>query len=468
MEEKVERRLAAVLAADMVAFSRLMELDEQGTIARQKAHRAELIDPAIGRNNGRIVKTTGDGMLVVFESVVDAVQSAVEIQSAMAAREGATPDAARIRYRIGINLGDIINDGGDIFGDGVNIAARLEALAQPGGICVSDVVYQSIEGKLDLAFDDLGAQMVKNIARPIHAWQWRNTELQSDDSETTGVNQEIRFCTAPDLVQIAYATVGSGPPLVKAPNWMNHLEYDWQSPIWRHLMRELAREHRLIRFDQRGNGLSDWDVDEISFDSFVNDLETVVDAVGLDRFDLLGVSQGCAISIAYAVRHPERVNRLVLYGGYARGARKRGSKVETEQADAMLTLMEHGWGQDNPAFRQLFTSSFVPDATQQQMDWFNELQRISTSPENAVRNRMVNFEVEVSNLLGEITAPTLVLHCRDDAIIPFSEGRRMAAMIPEARFVPLEGRNHLILDNEPAWPRFMEEVREFLGPGPPA
>ncbi|MDP6588349.1 MAG: alpha/beta fold hydrolase [Alphaproteobacteria bacterium] len=456
------------MSADMVAFSRLMEFDEESTIARQKAHRAELIDPTIELNHGRIVKTTGDGMLVDFESVVDAVNCAVEIQSAMAVRESATPDAARIRYRIGINLGDIINDGDDIFGDGVNIAARLETLAQPGGICISDVVYQSIEGKLDLAFDDLGAQSVKNIARPVHVWQWRNADDQSHDLATSGANQDIRFCMAPDGVQIAYATVGTGPPLVKAPNWMNHLEYDWQSPIWRHLLQELAREHMLIRFDQRGNGLSDWDVDEISFDSFVRDLETVVDAAGLERFPLLGISQGCAISVAYAVRHPERVSRLVLYGGYARGSRKRGSQVEIEQADAMLTLIRHGWGRDNPAFRQMFTSAFVPEATPQQMDWFNELQRISTSPENAVRNRKTNIDVDVEGLLGSIAVPTLVLHCRDDGVAPFKEGRRMAAMIPEARFVPLEGRNHLILDNEPAWPRFLQEVREFLGEDAPA
>ena len=468
MGEKVERRLAAVMSADMVAFSRLMEFDEESTIRRQKARRAELIDPTIELHHERIVKTTGDGMLVVFDSVIDAVNCAVEIQSAMAARESATPDTARIRYRIGINLGDIINDGGDIFGDGVNIAARLESLAQPDGICISDVVYQSIEGKLDLAFNDLGAQKVKNISRPVHAWQWRYADDQSHGPAASGANQEIRFCMAPDGVQIAYASVGTEPPLVKAPNWMNHLEYDWQSPIWHHLLQELAREHTLIRFDQRGNGLSDWDVDEISFDSFVRDLETVVDAAGLEKFALLGISQGCAISIAYAVRHPERVSRLVLYGGYARGARKRGSQVEIEQADAMHTLIRHGWGQDNPAFRQMFTSAFVPEATPQQMDWFNELQRISTSPENAVRNRKVNNNVDISNLLDRVATPTLVLHCRDDGIIPFSEGRRMVAMIPEARFVSLEGRNHLILDNEPAWPRFLEEVQEFLSQDEPA
>ena len=273
---------------------------------------------------------------------------------------------------------------------------------------------------------------------------------------------------APDGVQIAYATVGSGPPLVKAPNWLNHLEYDWQSPIWRHMMQELAREHTLIRFDQRGNGLSDWDADELSFDAFLQDLETVVDAAGLERFVLFGISQGCAISIAYAVKHPERVSRMVLYGGYARGLRQRGSQKEAEQSDAVLTLIRHGWGQDNPAFRQMFTSAFVPEATPQQIEWFNELQRMTTSPENAERIRGAIDNMNVEKLLGKIQVPTLVLHCRSDGVAPFSEGRRMAAMIPEARFVPLEGRNHMILDNEPAWPRFLEEFREFLGEDAPA
>ncbi len=393
---RVERRLAAILAADMVGYSRLMEQDEAGTIARQKSHRVELIDPTIAQHHGRIVKTTGDGMLVVFESVTEAVGCAVEIQTAMGGREGNLPDATRIRYRIGINLGDIVIDGDDILGDGVNIAARLETLAPPGGLCISDIVHQSVEGRLEARFDDLGQQTVKNITKPVHVWQWRPA-ASDDESEPGADRQDIRFCTAADGAQIAYATVGSGPPLVKSPNWLNHLEYDWQSPIWRHLFRELARHHTLIRFDQRGNGLSDWDAD-LSFEAFVDDLETVVDATGLDRFALLGISQGCASSVAYAVRHPERVTRLVLYGGYARGPAKRGAEAAA-QAEAMRTLIRQGWGQDNPAFRQMFTSAFVPEATPQQMDWFNELQRMTTSGENAARIRAVNNQIEVTEML---------------------------------------------------------------------
>jgi pimeloyl-ACP methyl ester carboxylesterase/DNA-binding winged helix-turn-helix (wHTH) protein len=276
------------------------------------------------------------------------------------------------------------------------------------------------------------------------------------------LHQDIFFCTSGNAVRIAYAKVGTGPPIVKAGNWMNHLEYDWESPIWSHLLHWLASEHQLIRYDARGNGLSDWDVQDLTFDGFVRDLEAVVDAAGLDRFVLFGASQGCAFSIAYAVKHPKRVSKLVLYGGFSRGRRVRGTPVDVEQAEAMLTLMRTGWGQENPAFRQVFTSLFVPGATAQQMDWFNELQRKTTSPENAVRIRKVSDYLNVFDLLPLVSAPTLVLHCRDDAVQPFDEGRLIAANIPRARFVGLEGRNHLILETDPGWPKFRAEVGAFL------
>ena len=276
------------------------------------------------------------------------------------------------------------------------------------------------------------------------------------------VKHQIHFCTASDGVRIAFAKVGEGPPLLKAANWLNHLQYDWESPVWSHLLRELAAEHQLIRYDERGNGLSDWDVEDISFEAFVRDLESVVDATGIDRFALLGISQGCAVSIAYAVRHPERVSHLVLYGGYARGRRKRGSPEEAEHADALLTLMRQGWGQENPAFRQIFTSLFIPGASREQVQWYNDLQRRTASPENAVRIRRAMNEIDVMSLLPQVTVPTLVLHCRDDAVVPFDEGRILAAGIRGARFVALEGCNHLILEGDPALHRFLDEVRNFL------
>ena len=277
------------------------------------------------------------------------------------------------------------------------------------------------------------------------------------------MQQEIRFCTSSDGVRLAYATAGQGPPLVKTANWLNHLEFDWESPLWRPFLDALTARHRLLRYDERGNGLSDWDVEDISFEAMVRDLETVVDEAGLERFALLGMSQGCPVSIAYAVRHPERVSRLVLYGGYAKGWKHRGSPEDVEHDRALLTLIRQGWGRDNPAFRQIFTSLFLPDGTPEQVRWFNELQRITASPENAVRLMEAFGEIDVVRLLPEVRVPTLVLHCRDDARIPFEAGRAMASRIPGARFVPLDGRNHLMLEHERAWSRFVEEVSAFLG-----
>jgi class 3 adenylate cyclase/pimeloyl-ACP methyl ester carboxylesterase len=470
----MQRRLAAILAADVAGYSRLMGADEIGTITSLKAHRRKVVDPGIAEHRGRIVKTTGDGMLVEFASVVDAVACAVNVQRQMARRNAEIADDKRIVFRIGINVGDIVIDGDDIFGDGVNIAARLEALCEPGGVCISRAANDEVRDKLSLSFADLGEQAVKNIARAVGVYGLGARDIialpetaglgdAEPARESAAAEQEIHFCQGKDGVQLAYARTGQGPPIVKTGNWMTHLEFDLESPIWRHLYRELSRDHTLIRYDARGNGLSDREIADVSFDRFVDDLETVVDAAGLDRFTLLGISQGCAVSVGYAVRHPERLSRLILFGGYAVGARKRArTQAEKEAGDAMLTLMRLGWGQENAAFRQLFTSQFIPGGTKEQADWFNELQRISASPEDAVRNLLANGETDVTALLAKVNVPTLVMHSRHEARVPFEQGRRLAAGIPGARFVPLESRNHLILEDEPAFPRFLEEIQAFL------
>ncbi len=277
------------------------------------------------------------------------------------------------------------------------------------------------------------------------------------------MDQEIRFCTAPDGVQIAYSLVGNGPPLVKAPNWLTHLEFEWSSPVWSHWWEELAKNHTLVRFDQRGSGLSERDVAEQSFDTWVSDLGTVVDHVGLEQFALLGISQGGAIAVTYAVRNPGRVSRMVLYGAYGRGEAKRGGRPE--EIEALRTLTRAGWGRDDPAYRQMFTSRFMPGATLEQMRWFNDLQRVSTSGENAANVMAASAQIDVLPILGDVDVPTLVLHARDDAQVPFEQGRQLAAMISGSRFVPLEGSNHLILAIEPGWETVIGEVRAFLDSG---
>ncbi len=279
--------------------------------------------------------------------------------------------------------------------------------------------------------------------------------------------QQIRFCTTGDGVRIAYGTTGEGPPLVKVASWMNHLEFDWESPVWRHWITELARDHCFVRYDERGSGLSDWIVAELSFEAWVRDLETVVDAVGVERFPLLGLSQGGPIAIAYAVRHPERVSHLILYGAYARGWLKRNATPQQrKEAEMMNELAELGWGKDNPAFRQFFTTQFIPDGTPEQHRWWNELERVATSPQNAARFMRVFNEIDVTALAPQVSCPTLVLHATRDARVPFDEGRLIATLIPGARFVPLESRNHILLEHEPAWRRWLEEVRTFLPAAP--
>jgi pimeloyl-ACP methyl ester carboxylesterase/DNA-binding CsgD family transcriptional regulator len=277
----------------------------------------------------------------------------------------------------------------------------------------------------------------------------------------------IGFCTAPDGVRIAYAVHGSGPPLVKAANWLTHLERDWESPVWRHWLECLGAHNTVVRYDERGCGLSDREVGEDAFsvETWVGDLETVVDAAGLQRFGLLGISQGAALAIAYAVRHPERVSDIVVYGGYARGRARRGAEAQ-EEAELLQSLIRLGWGRHNAAFRRLFTSMFLPGGTPEQMDWFDELQRSSTSPDTAVRIWKARADLEVTDLAPRVRVPTMVAHARDDAVVPFDEGRLIAGLIPGATFVPLEGRNHILLADEPAWTVFLDALQRFRGARP--
>jgi pimeloyl-ACP methyl ester carboxylesterase/DNA-binding winged helix-turn-helix (wHTH) protein len=277
------------------------------------------------------------------------------------------------------------------------------------------------------------------------------------------LEQQIRFCTAPDGVRLAYATSGTGPPLVKPANWMTHVEYDWESPVWRHWLHELSSEHTLVRYDERGNGLSDREVEDLSFEAWVRDLETVVDTLGLERFPLLGISQGCAVAITYAVRHPERVTGLVLYGGFVQGVIKRSrTPAQLEQTTMVMRGIPLGWGHDNPAFRMFFAARFLPEGTPEQMRWFSDLQHVATTPEIGSRLLSTAGMIDISEIVSQVRAPTLVLHAAGDAVASFSQGRMLAAMIPGARFVPLESRNHILLEHEPAWPRFADEVRRFL------
>jgi len=277
------------------------------------------------------------------------------------------------------------------------------------------------------------------------------------------LRQEIRFCTASDGIRIAYSTVGRGPALVKAANWLNHLEYEWESPVWKHWIQAISPHHTLVRYDERGCGLSDWHVPDLAFETWVRDLETVVDALGIEQFDLLGISQGGAVAIAYAVRHPDRIRQLILCDAYARGWALRDDHIELEARRALLRLVQLGWGRDNPEFRRMYTSRFLPDGTAEQLQWLSELQQISASSENAVRFMEEFSRIDVRALLPDVRVPTTVFHSERELVVPIHEGRLLAAGIRGARFVPLPSRNHLLLGDEAAWPIFLRELGETLG-----
>lgn len=283
--------------------------------------------------------------------------------------------------------------------------------------------------------------------------------------QTTASPQTIRFVQAGDRTALAWARAGAtgDPPLVKAANWLSDLELDWEAPLWSSLYKDLARTFSLVRYDARGCGLSDWEVPEISFEVLVRDLEVVVDAAGLERFPLLGIGQGACVSIEYAVRHPERVSHLILLGGCAAGWRLTASEADKREREAVLVLAKAGWGQPNPAYSNIFSYTFMPDATAEELRLFDEFQRRATSPKNAEQFLELFSRVDVRERLKDVKAPTLVMHSRGDLRSPIAAGHELARQIPNAKFVELASNNHLLLGHEPASSEFLQAVRRFLG-----
>lgn len=315
---------------------------------------------------------------------------------------------------------------------------------------------------------------VQRVIKTVHGRGYRwvvDVEAEGPDSDRSHVaappaaalEQRIRFCRASDGVRIAYATVGQGPPLVRAAHWITHLDYEWESPVWRHWMEGLSRGRTFIRYDERGCGLSDHDPEDISFEAFVRDLETVVDDLGLDRFPLLGLSQGGPVAVEYAVRHPERVSRLILIGAFVTGRVVRAATPEQRrEAEMQAELIQMGWGRDDPSFRLYFSSTFMPDAPPQLWSDFAALMRRTTSAENALRLNNVSVTMDVREAATKVSVPTLILHGRNEVRIPFSQGREYATRIKGSRLVPLDTRNHLLQADEPAWGHLLREIDAFL------
>lgn len=277
------------------------------------------------------------------------------------------------------------------------------------------------------------------------------------------MNQDIRFCTAADGVKLAYAVSGEGPPLVMSATWLSHLEHQWRSASWRPWLDAFSSDHKLLRYDARGCGLSDWDAKDLSFESWVRDFECVIEAASFERFDLLAKCWGGPIAIEYAARHPERVNRLILYGTNALGRLRWNDRPEeVERSRVLLDLMRLGWGQENHAFLQVWASYFQPGGTMDHLRSWSDAQCTATSAETAVRLMRNGWNVDVTEAAHKIKCPVLILHPERDVVVPIDQGRLLASLIPDSRFVQLDSENHMPLADEPAWPRLVDEVRRFL------
>ena len=318
------------------------------------------------------------------------------------------------------------------------------------------------DGKAQRYIKTMHGHGFRFVAPVVEAGAGSRTATDSGSDPSGPPDQDIRFCHSVDGTRIAYALAGSGPPLVKASNWLNHLEFDWESPVWKHFFKELASNHCLVRYDARGNGLSSWEVSDFSLDRQVEDLETVVDTLGLERFPLLGLSQGCAKAVAYTARHPERVTKLILLGGYARGWRHRATPDTVVVGEARCALIRTGWGSNNKAIRQMFTTLYMPDAPAESQTWFTDLQKKTTSPHNAAEILLAHGNTDIRWMLPQIRTPTLVMSVRNDIAVPYTEGQELAAGIKGARFATLDSANHILPVTDPSWPRCVRLMRDFL------
>lgn len=341
---------------------------------------------------------------------------------------------------------------GDRFVSESTLTSRIKAARQvTGDDGVSQSVIRTVHGR--------GYRWVADVE--VDAMPGPSAAQRPPDPRR--LEQRIGFCRTSDDVRIAYATVGQGPPLVRAAHWITHLDYEWESPVWRHWMEGLSRGRTFIRYDERGCGLSDHDPDDISFEAFVRDLETVVDELGLERFPLMGLSQGGPVAVEYAVRHPERVSRLILVGAFVVGRLARATTPDARrEAEMQAEFIRLGWGRDDPSFRLYFSSTFMPDAPPQLWSDFAALMRRTTSAENALRLNNVSVNMDVREAAARVTVPTLILHGRNEVRIPFSQGREYATLIKGSRLVPLDTRNHLLTADEPAWEHLLREVDAFL------
>ncbi|NNE50981.1 MAG: alpha/beta fold hydrolase [Sulfitobacter sp.] len=458
-----QRRLAAILSLDVVGYSRMMQNGSASLLKTLNALYRDLVTPLVEAHHGRVVKLMGDGALIEFASAASALETAVAVQKRLRAPDHPFQFPERIQLRAGVHAGDVTSEGEDIFGDGVNIAARLQSAAEPGGVLVSRMLSDLAGADHATLLRGEGLHTFKGIAQPIEVLSVDFTDAHASKSRAVFVEtQQIRYCRANDGVNLAWNAVGEGSPVVKAPNWISHLELDWRNPIHAPICTSIAQKHRLIRFDARLNGLSDWEAETVTFECFVDDLETVFDAAGIERAAILAISQGSAVAAAFAARCPERVSAILMIGGFALGRAKRTSPKDVERARALREMMSAGWDDEYPSLRDLMAEVLAPGASQEVRRQYGEDMRHMISPRNLGRYREVLDDIDVRDLLPRVKAPCLVCHATGDRMQPVEQGRMLAKGLADATFIAYESNNHGMPDNDPEWPRMERDALAFL------
>jgi len=458
-----KRRLSAILALDVVDYSRMMQDDATSLLSSLNAIYRSVVMPAVSASEGRVVKLLGDGALIEFSSAAQALNCAVQVQQELRKPDLPYCSPEPIKLRAGLHAGDVVVEDDDIFGDGVNIASRLQATAQPRGILASRIFCDLAGSGLSVRLRREGVHSFKGITQPIEVLSVDFSDPEVDKRRASLVAaQEIRFCETADKIRLAWTVNGEGPTVVKAPNWIGHLEFDWRHPGLSPITTTLAERWQLVRFDARGNGLSDWDLKEISFDQFVDDMETVFNAAGVERAPIIAISQGCAIAAAFAVRRPERVSVIAMIGGFPLGRAKRGSKKDHEMVKAFQSMMKAGWDDNYPSLRDLLAQIIIPGASEEERRGYAEDMKEMISPENIAKYRDVVDYLDVTEILPEVRVPCLVCHCVGDRMQPLEQGRKLAAGLPDSRFISYDSVNHLMPENDPVWPLMERDVQAFL------
>ncbi|MGI9521593.1 MAG: alpha/beta fold hydrolase [Hyphomicrobiaceae bacterium] len=458
-----EHRLSTILAIDLVEYSALMRQGSDKLLAALNELFQSTVRPQVKAHSGRIAKLMGDGAIVEFNSARSAVLCAAAIQNAMQADPPPYNFSQRLALRMGVHAGDVAVEAGDVFGDGVNIAARLEAAAEPGAVLVSKLVTDLAGSGLPVGFRNEGLHRFKNIDVPLEILSVvLDPDVAHNEPSDATRNEEVRFASSDDGVTLAWTASGEGPPIVKAPAWISRLDLDWRNPYLAHYIKFFSQSHRFIRFDARGNGLSDREIPEMSFEQMVEDLHAVFDAAEVERAPILGISQGCAVAAAFASRYPARVSSIVMIGSYPLGRSKRVSAKDRERASAMQAMMKVGWDDDYPSLRDMIAEMIVPLASLEDRRQFAEDMRETVTPEIMSRYRKVLDDIDVTAILPEIKVPCLVMHCSGDRMHPIEQGRFMAARLPMARFLSYESPNHTPSENDPCWPQMQREIDLFL------